>query len=150
MALLKGILLGIGGDPDRVDLTSFAPGPVTSGTRHWGVQINTDSFIRYGGNTGSGAPTFNQDAYNWLLSGSAGDYDVRVTNSVTPANATLGVLAPAADSLSTWLSLSSTRQWWYDNASAFAQNWSFTMEIRDATTLDVLESRPITLNAPTP
>lgn len=62
----------------------------------------------------------------WLVSGSAGDYEVRVIE-------TSGTF-DSGDLTNTWLNLGTTRSW--HNTSTLPQTVAFTMEIRDAGTLD--------------
>ena len=77
----------------------------------------------------------------WLLIGAAGDYECRLTvNS--------GNFTPTGDANGSWLSLSSTRSWQVTKTSAgLANSAGCTIEIRDATTLVVLDSATITMIA---
>jgi hypothetical protein len=86
----------------------------------------------------------NSAAQTWLTAGAASAVDVRLTqNSLTGA----GVMGGAA--LATWLNCGTTRTWTLTNTTNGNNNSTFTgtMELRDATTLAVLDSATVTLSA---
>lgn len=74
----------------------------------------------------------------WLVSGTASQFEVRVT--------------PTGDALSTgttgsWLALSSDREWTLVQASVAAKSTSLLVEIRNASSGAVLDSATVTLYA---
>lgn len=74
----------------------------------------------------------------WLLLGSAGDYECRlVVNSGD---------APAGSATNTWLSLSTTRAWTLTQLSIGTASNNCTIEIRNASTLDVLATDTVTMS----
>jgi hypothetical protein len=76
--------------------------------------------------------------FTWLRSGSAGDYECRMSNvSGTVSTGTVG----------SWLLLSSTRGWGVSKSGVGIKTYVGTLEIRDASTLVVLASCTITLTA---
>lgn len=84
--------------------------------------------------SGSGA----DPDYTWLLSGSAGDYDARFTlSSGSISTGTAG----------TWQNLATSRSWGCFANGGGTQIASGTIEIRDASTLAVLASGSLTLDA---
>lgn len=85
----------------------------------------------------SGSGTFGGE---WLPSGTASNYDVRVTvNS--------GSLDGSSSATGSWLNLGTTRSWAVARSSVGNQSANLTVEIRDAGTLSVLDSATITLSA---
>jgi len=86
------------------------------------------------------SPTVWDTAATWLLSGSAGDYDCRLTvNSGTN---------PAGASLGTWLDMGTTRTWTLTDsvAGGGAIVNDCTIEIRDGSSFDVLGSANVTMS----
>lgn len=80
------------------------------------------------------------DIADWLLSGAAGDYDVRLTvNSGTN---------PTGDSVATWLALSSTRTWTLTDATEGGGEISndCTVEVRLNSSGDILASANVTMS----
>jgi hypothetical protein len=91
------------------------------------------SFSSAGLNTGSG-----QSSYSWLLSGTASQYEIRMTTtSGTFSSGTTG----------SWLSLGTTRTWTRQRTSVGISTVTATVEIRDATSLVVLDTATITITA---
>lgn len=73
----------------------------------------------------------------WKTGGGSGsDYQVRAT-------LTFGSLGSGSSATGSWLSLGSSRSWFCDSVNT---NASLTVEIRDATTLTVLDSANIDLS----
>ena len=86
---------------------------------------------------GTGSPY--STIQSWLILGSAGDYDCRLTvNSGT---------APAGSGTGSWLNLATARAWTLTDTTVIGPVISnnCTIEIRDATTLDVLASATVTM-----
>lgn len=79
-----------------------------------------------------------QVSNTWLLSGIASDYEVRAT--LTSGSLTSGTTG-------TWLSLGTSRSWTRDRNTAGVSQAVMTIEIRNATTLVVLDSASVTLTA---
>lgn len=76
--------------------------------------------------------------YNWLSSGAASGYDIRATaTSGTFSSGTTG----------TWLNLATTRAWTRGAIAGTFQSVTALFEIRNASTLIVLASASITLEA---
>ena len=73
----------------------------------------------------------------WLLDGSASDYDCRLTVDLD--------LTPSGSATGTWLNLGTTRAWTLSDTAPIgaARTSTCTIEIRDATTLDVLDSATV-------
>lgn len=78
---------------------------------------------------------------DWETGGfDSGDYDCQATlNS--------GTLDGGSDATGSWLSLSTTRTWEVTRTNVGANSANLTIEIRDATTLAVLDSGTINLTA---
>jgi hypothetical protein len=117
----------------RVDVVGASLSDVdTSGTVSVGYRLHNNgseqSFIAGGVYT-----TFN----TWLLVGAAADYDCRLTvNSGS---------APAGDTVGVWLGLASSRAWTLTRSTNGTTINSCTIEIRDAVSLDVLDSASVTM-----
>jgi hypothetical protein len=73
----------------------------------------------------------------WLVSGAAGDFEIRATlqSGSTPSTGTMD----------TWQALSTSRAWTLDILIGDTDTSTFLIEIRDATSLAVLDSASITL-----
>ena len=80
----------------------------------------------------------------WLLSGAAGDYDVRWDASGDTADLTAGSAA-----INTWLNLATSRLWGLEDTSQVGPQKQVTgpLRIRDASTLAELDTATLTLNA---
>lgn len=74
----------------------------------------------------------------WLLAGAAGDYEVR---------ATLDSGAITSGTTGTWLALSASYAWEVLRTSVGTTTAELTIEIRDAATLEVLDTASVTLTA---
>lgn len=76
----------------------------------------------------------------WLLSGAAGDYDVR---------ATLTAGALSSGTTGTWLDMGTSREWYCQDSivDGTPVTATLTIEIRDGTSLVVLDSATITLSS---
>lgn len=89
----------------------------------------------------SGGNTVDQDdsvLETWLLSGAAADYGVYVTKTGDSVTGSLG----------SWLALSSTRTWGVTAVlSPETKFATLTVQIRNATTLVVLDTATVTLSA---
>ena len=75
----------------------------------------------------------------WLLKGAAGDYEARAT--------VLSGDPPNSGTLNTWLALSTTRSWSQTQTTPGVRSGEITVEIRDATTLAILDSATINITA---
>lgn len=102
---------------------------------------NTDGYISYEllatgvAQRTSGSLGTLQFSGEWLVSGSASSYDVRATlNS--------GSLTAGSAATGSWLNLGTSRVWFLD----FDGNAGLTIEIRNATTLAVLDTANVTLS----
>lgn len=84
-----------------------------------------------------GPPTsYTAISSEWLLSGAVGDYETRATKvSGTTPTGTLG----------SWVALSTDREWVLTQSAAGSSSCVLTVEIRNATTLEVLDTATITL-----
>jgi hypothetical protein len=74
----------------------------------------------------------------WLFSGVAGDFQVRAT--LTSGTLTSGTTG-------SWLALSTSRSWSCTAPLGGSKNATLTIEIRDASSLTVLDSATVTLSA---
>jgi hypothetical protein len=74
----------------------------------------------------------------WLTSGDNNDVDIRVT-----ATGTGGTLTGTTGA---WLSLASDRVWSLDTSGSISGSRTLTVQLRNATTLTVLDTATITLN----
>ena len=74
----------------------------------------------------------------WLSAGSSSGYECRAT-------VTFGTLT--SGTTGTWLALSTSREWYVEQGSVGTNTCEFTVEIRNATTLAVVDSAAITLEA---
>ena len=72
---------------------------------------------------------------------SAGDYEIRATQTGSSGSAT------RTGTLNTWQALSSQRNWRITRAAPGTATWTLTIEIRDATSLVVLDSASYLLSA---
>lgn len=80
----------------------------------------------------------------WLLSGAASDYDIRVTL----ASGTSPNLVNAG--MNVWLNLGTSREWSLqdtDGGAAGGVTCALTVEIRNASTLAVLDTASVTLDS---
>lgn len=77
----------------------------------------------------------------WLISGAGADYDIRCTVNSGDT--------PSGSATATWLNLASARAWTLTDTSVLggAKTNNLTIEIRDATTLVVLDSAIVTMSA---
>lgn len=97
-------------------------------------------------NTGSLTTSLGSGDQTWLAAGSASQVDVRLTQvSLTGAGSMSG------SALATWLNCGTTRAWSNTNTTNGTNNSKFTgtLEFRDATTLAVLDTATVTLDANT-
>lgn len=83
-------------------------------------------------NTGAAGQT-------WLLSGAAGDYDVRATLASGSS--------PTGSALATWHDCGTTRSWTLTQTTVGLNTCTLTVEIRNGTTLAVLATATITITA---
>lgn len=74
----------------------------------------------------------------WLPFGTASGYEARVT-------VTLGTLT--SGTTGSWVSLGSSQEWYVEQGTVGTNTCDFTVEIRNATTLVVIDSAAITLEA---
>jgi len=84
----------------------------------------------------------NQDAIyleSWLLTGTNSDFDARVT--------TTGGTPGGGSGIGSWLNLGTMRLWTVTQSPIGSVNWTFDVEIRNATSLVVLDSAAISLTA---
>lgn len=104
-----------------------------------GYRLHSDGTI-----DGTSATSLNwaQDLGTWLLLGASGDFETRATlNS--------GSLNAGSSATGVWLALSTTRAWWGEITAdgGGIQDADLTVEIRDAVSLQVLDSAHITIHA---
>ena len=123
---------------DRVSLQgdALSNSPTDPDDAEVGYQIASTGLER--SYEGFGNPYITIDT--WLLQGSAGDYDCRLTvNSGT---------APAGSATGSWLSCGTTRAWTLTDTSPIGGpiTNNCTIQIRDATTLNVLASATVTMS----
>lgn len=116
-----------GGGGSRVSITNqdvyTSPGPAS-------YEVNSDGKV------------YDQNGTileTWLLSGAAADYDVRAT--LVSGN------SPTGASLGTWLNLASSHAWQETASLGSIKTCTLTIEIRDATTLTVLDTATVTVTA---
>lgn len=76
----------------------------------------------------------------WLSAGTTSGYEIRVT----PLS---GTFSTGSDSTATWLNLGTSRSWKVSKNSAGGKTCTATYEIRDASSLVVLNSATISLTA---
>lgn len=119
---------------DRVEVEDSIGGD--SGSGAWAsitIEVKSDGEARLFGNSAGEI-----QAWDWLLTGSASDYDVRVTKTTGDD--------PFSGSLNVWQNLGTTRSWeWRDTDSSFSVRTDFEglLEIRDASSGVVLDSGTI-------
>jgi hypothetical protein len=97
-------------------------------------------------NTGALTTSLGTGNQTWLTAGSASQVDVRLTQvSLTGAGSMSG------SALATWLNCGTTRSWTNTNTTngVNASKFTGTLEFRDATTLAVLDTATVTLDANT-
>lgn len=97
-------------------------------------------------NTGSLTTSLGSGNQTWLTAGSASQVDVRLTQvGLTGAGSMSG------SALATWLNCGTTRAWTNNNSTNGFNSSAFTgtLEFRDATTLAVLDTASVTLEANT-
>lgn len=103
------------------------------GTSSAGYELNADG-IAYEGVNGS----YSAISGEWLLAGSASDFEVRATlNSGTTPSGTLG----------SWVALSTTRTWELSAPSGQVRSCELTVEIRRASDSTVVATATITIDA---
>jgi hypothetical protein len=124
----------------RVAITNQSPFSTgVTGTRNAGYKLTVAGAVQTSqGTTTTPAYTTRE---TWLVSGTASQYDVRMTKNSGNATPT--------GTLNTWLNLGTERTWEVQDAAADAveQNATCTVEIRDATTLAVLDTASILFTA---
>lgn len=99
-----------------------------------GFRINSDGRLEKGENNGTGLTYSNVE--NWLEGGSASQADVRiVTTTGTPVGMTSG----------TWYNCGTTREFYITKTTAGTDQWTGTLEFRNASTLAALDSATIDL-----
>ena len=138
MLTLLGMMAGAAAAP-RVSLTgdSLFDDTVTPTDAEVGYQLSATGLEQSYEGVGSGYVTID----TWLLSGSAADYDGRLTAT--------GEQPTGGSALATWLNLGTTRAWTLTDSSSIggALTNSCLVEIRDATTLITLVSATVTMHA---
>lgn len=117
---------GGGGSVSISDLTVLGTG-TSSATAYY--QLSNDGNIYYSNEIGT---------HSWLVSGSAGDFEVRAT--VTSGSLTSGTTG-------SWLSLGSAVTWSLVQTGVGGTSAVLLIQIRDASSLSVLDSANITLDA---
>lgn len=123
-----------GGLPVYLDDSGASALALSPATATAEFRLNTDGNAQSRANLGTWTTQF-----AWLLAGSIGDYDCRMTmNSGTNFG---------GSSLSTWLSLSSIRSWSLSRSTNGTTTGTATLEIRRASSGYVLASSTITLTA---
>lgn len=81
----------------------------------------------------------NVDEFDWLVFGSAADFEVRLT-------VTTGDGPDSGPTTGTWLTLSTTRTWSMSVASMTSKGGIWLVEIRSAASSSVLASGSVTVN----
>ncbi len=104
----------------------------TNASVNYRINSDGDEYEQEGGGGYSSIAT-------WLLDGSAGDYDCKLTvNSGT---------SPTGASVGSWLDCGTTRTWTLTQSSVGTSSNNCTIEIRDGTTLEVLASATVTMSS---
>lgn len=127
-----------GGEPGGSGLVSISdhsafrvtvtPSPATAA-----YKLDNDGIAYYKGP----ATSYTAISGTWLLSGAVADYEARAT--IVSGTLTSGTTG-------SWLSLATDREWVRTSLSGYAQ-CVLTVEIRNATTLEVLDAATITLTS---
>lgn len=100
--------------------------------------VNADGYVYH--------PTSGTQQYLWKTGGGvAADYEIRST--ITGGTPGTFSTDPSAGS---WVSLGSSQTWQRGGTSGVTRDVTATFEIRDATTLEVLTSKSITLTCDVP
>lgn len=101
---------------------------------HAGVRFNSNGDV-----DGTAATSLNWSLEDgrWLHVGSASDYEVRFTKN-SGAN-------PTSGTLNTWLGLGTSRSVSYSQSGIGTLSGSFTVELREASTQNVIDSTTFTL-----
>jgi hypothetical protein len=108
----------------------------TTATANAGYQLHSDGTIDLNRAT---TLTWSVNGGTWLTGGASSDAEVRATlNSGS---------TPSGSALSTWLNLGTTRNWYVTRSANGTTTCNLTVEIRDASTLTVLDSATIVLTA---
>lgn len=141
MTTMQQALLMKGASADRVSITAF-------GAYGWGTGVGDPAVASYSLQSGGdavgteslgdglgGVTTYNLSP-EWLLTGVNSDYESRATIITgTLSGGTTGV----------WQVLSTTRTWSKSRTTIGYDECTFTLEIRDAVTLTVLDTATIVL-----
>lgn len=127
---------GSGGGGGSVSISDYTVNAFGVGTQTASYRLNTSGIVQRGKNA------VYATLETWKLSGSASDYEARVTE-------TGGVGLTGGSATSTWLDLGTTREWeLQETGSGSSSETYFTVEIRQAAPPNtVLDSASITLSA---
>lgn len=107
----------------------------TSGTCTAGYRLASTGVASY---TATSSGTYATISGEWLTGGAASDYEVR-------AQKTAGTGTPS--NLNTWLGLGTTRTWSLSQSGEGETFVYLTIQIRDATTLTVLDTADVEIRA---
>src|SRR5690606_35221334 len=95
--------------------------------------------------TSLGNPVVTPISGEWLIEGSASDYEARAVIVSGPTNG--GTTSSGSGPFNTWVSIGSQSQWRVNTTSATPSILVIDVSIRNATTGTVLDTATITLNA---
>lgn len=132
---MLGMLAATLGGP-RVSIADLSPSAATTSPTNATVQYQltnagVTNTINQGGTTSQG---------NWVTPAGAAGANYEVRASIVSGSLTSGTTG-------SWLALSSTRTWALTQSSIGSSTCVLTIEIRNATSLAVLDSATITLTA---
>lgn len=116
-----------------IDNESASASGGTVATATAGYQLTSGGLVQL--NNGSGFVTDS----TWLLSGAAGDYEVRAT--------LVSGTAPGGSGTGVWLNLGTTRNWTLSAAVGTTQTCTLTIEIRLVATGIVQDTATVTLDS---
>jgi hypothetical protein len=126
-----------GGAPGAVIANRTVSASVFAGTASAGYQLaNTGQTQTKNGNTSAAYANVGE---TWLVSGVVGNYDVRATLQSGSA--------PTGGTLNTWENLASSRSWNLNMGAIGVVVCTLLIEIRNATTLAVVDSASIILES---
>jgi hypothetical protein len=136
----KLLLLTTGGArvqlPASIDRQSTKVSPTDAAA---GFRLHSDGTIDATPNS-STSLSYSEDLGSWLIKGAASDYEARLTSS--------GPDAFSGQAAGSWLSLGTTRDWYAQITGTGTQDCNASaVEIRDATTLQVLATMTVSMYA---
>ena len=114
--------------------SQFATAPTDA---YAGYRIHADGTID---TTEAGSLSWNINAGTWLLNGSSSEFEVMASGLVGDT--------PSGSAMNTWINCSTSPFWYQVVTGTFAQRQcSFTLQMREASTHNVLETVTIFLDA---